>query len=53
MAQWNRNTVPKCEDGTCSDEVLVTVEKYCIGTYRRVLRAVFETTPRFEDYLAN
>ena len=41
MAQWNKNTVPKCKDKTCSDEVLVTVEKYCIGTYRRVLRAVY------------
>ena len=34
MAQWNKNTVPKCEDKTCSDEVLVTVEKYCRGTYK-------------------
>ena len=41
MAQWNKNTVPKCEDKTCSDEVLVTVEKYCRGTYRRVLKAVY------------
>ena len=31
MAQWNANTVPKCEKGQWSDEVLVTVEKgrYC------------------------
>ena len=41
MAQWNKNTVPKCEDKTCSDEVLVTVEKYCRGTYRRVFKAVY------------
>lgn len=41
MAQWNKNTVPKCEDKTCSDEVLVTVEKYARGTYRRVLKAVY------------
>lgn len=27
MAQWNKNTVPKCKDKTCSDEVLVTIEK--------------------------
>ena len=27
MAQWNANTVPKCEKGQWSDEVLVTVEK--------------------------
>lgn len=40
MAQWNNNTVPKCEDRTYSDEVLVTVEKYR-GTYRRVLKAVY------------
>ena len=41
MAQWNKNTVPKCDDKTCSDEVLVTVEKYCRGTYRRVLKSVY------------
>ena len=29
MAQWNKNTVPKCEKKCCSDEVLVTVEKKC------------------------
>lgn len=28
MAQWNRNTVPKCENKKCSDEVLVTVEAH-------------------------
>ena len=33
LIKWNKNTVPKCEDKTCSDEVLVTVEKYCRGTY--------------------
>ena len=22
MAQWNNNTVPKCKDRTCSDEVV-------------------------------
>lgn len=26
MAQWNKNTVPKCDVGKCSDEVLTTVE---------------------------
>ena len=26
MAQWNKNTVPKCEDKTCSDEVLVQLK---------------------------
>lgn len=26
MAQWNKNTVPKCKDKTCSDEVLVTIK---------------------------
>jgi hypothetical protein len=43
MAQWNRNTVPKCEVKNCSDEVLVTVEH--IGhqgiLYRRVVKAVY------------
>lgn len=28
MAQWNENTVPKCKDKTCSDEVLVTIKRY-------------------------
>ena len=41
MAQWNKNTVPECKDKTCSDEVLVTVEKYCRGTYRRDPKAVY------------
>lgn len=43
MDQWNRNTVPKCDVGRCSDEVLVTVEQ--IGDdgklYRRVIKAVY------------
>lgn len=43
MAQWNRNTVPKCEVGKYSDEVLVTVEHIgCDGKiYRRVIKAVY------------
>lgn len=41
MAQWNKNNVPKCDDKTCSDEVLVTVEKHGRETYRRVLKAVY------------
>ena len=31
MAQWNKNTVQKCNDKTCSDEVLVTVERFVEG----------------------
>lgn len=44
MAQWNRNTVPKCDVRNCSDEVLITVEHIGYGgklatvTYRRVGR---------------
>lgn len=41
MAQWNKNTVPKCEKKCCSDEVLVTVEKYARETYQRVLKAIY------------
>lgn len=43
MAQWNRNTVPKCENKKCSDEVLVTVERTGYGgkLYRRVIKAVY------------
>lgn len=43
MAQWNRNTVPKCENKKCSDEVLVTVERIGYGgkLYRRVIKAVY------------
>lgn len=42
MAQWNRNTVPKCENKKCSDEVLVTVERICgEKLYRRVIKAVY------------
>ena len=26
MAQWNENTVPKCDVRNCSDEVLITVQ---------------------------
>lgn len=38
MAQWNKSTVPKCEEENHSDEVLVTVVK---GKYKRVLKAVY------------
>lgn len=38
MAQWNKNTVPKCKEKTHSDEVLVTVDK---GTGQIVLKAVY------------
>lgn len=43
MAQWNRNTVPKCDERTCSNEVLVTVEKNrCDGRrIGKVVRAVY------------
>ena len=41
MAQWNKNTVPRCEDRTCSDEVLVTVENNRRRIYRRVIKAVY------------
>ncbi len=43
MAQWNRNTVPKCDVGKYSDEVLATVEHIgCDGKiYRRVIKAVY------------
>lgn len=43
MAQWNKNTVPKCENKKCSDEVLVTVERIGYGgkLYRRVIKAVY------------
>ena len=43
MTQWNRNTVPKCDVGKYSDEVLVTVEHIgCDGKiYRRVIKAVY------------
>lgn len=39
MAQWNRNTVPKCDVGKCSDEVLTMVERtgYDRKLYRRVI----------------
>lgn len=33
MAQWNKNTVPKCKNKNCSDEVLVTVEKNASKRY--------------------
>lgn len=41
--QWNRNTVPKCDVGKYSDEVLATVEYIgCDGKiYRRVIKAVY------------
>lgn len=44
MAKWNIDTVPKCEKGTTSDEVLVTIEKASIITgeiYSRVVKAVY------------
>ena len=43
MAQWNKNTVPKCKIKNCSDEVLVTVERIGYGgkLYRRVVKAVY------------
>lgn len=43
MAQWNKNTVPKCKDKTCSDEVLVTTEWHGWQgeIYRRVVKAVY------------
>lgn len=43
MAQWNKNTVPKCKNKNCSDEVLVTVEHIGYGgkLYRRVIKAVY------------
>ena len=43
MAQWNKNIVPKCDAGKCSDEVLVTVERIGYGgkLYRRVVKAVY------------
>ena len=40
MIQWNKNTIPKCKDKNCSDEVLVVVEKYG-GIYKRTLKAVY------------
>lgn len=60
MAQWNRNTVPKCENKKYSDEVLATVEHIgCDGKlYRRVIKAVYSPHPQgwyevcdyFDDY---
>lgn len=43
MAQWNENTVPKCDVGKCSDEVLTTVEYigYDGKLYKRVIKAVY------------
>jgi hypothetical protein len=43
-AKWNIDTVPKCEKGTTSDEVLVTIEKASIITgeiYSRVVKALY------------
>ena len=64
MAQWNRNTVPRCDVGKYSDEVLATVEYIgCDGKlYRRVIKAVYypshhctqgwyEVCDYFGDYL--
>lgn len=44
MAQWNANTVPKCDKGQWSDEVLVTVEK---GRYCTVLKAIYAIKRRW------
>ena len=43
MAQWNKNTVPNCDVGKCSDEVLATVEHIGYGgkLYRKVIKAVY------------
>lgn len=42
MAQWNKNTVPKCDVRNCSDEVLITVQHMGLGKlYRRVIKAVY------------
>ena len=43
MAQWNKNTVPKCKDRNCSDEVLATVIRYGFQgePYRKVIRAIY------------
>lgn len=43
MAQWNKNTVPKCKNRTCSDEVLATVEYIGCDSklYRRVIKAIY------------
>lgn len=43
MAQWNKNTVPNCDVGKCSDEVLATVERIgCDGKlHRRIIKAVY------------
>ncbi|MDD2979552.1 MAG: hypothetical protein PHN80_06215 [Hespellia sp.] len=38
MAKWNRNTVPKCKEKDCSDEVLITVYN---GYRNRVVKAVY------------
>ena len=40
MAQCNKNTVPKCDVGKCSDEVLATVEH--IGCDSKLHRRVIE-----------
>ena len=39
MSQWNRNTVPKCKENECSDEVLVTVQTDY--NFAKVIRAVY------------
>ena len=39
MAQWNANTVPKCKEKTCSDEVLATIERK--SGHRYVIKAVY------------
>lgn len=43
MAQWNENTVPKCDARNCSDEVLITVQHmgYLGKLYKMVIKAVY------------
>lgn len=43
MAQWNKNIVPKCDVGKCSDEVLATVEHigYDGKLYKRIIKSVY------------
>lgn len=43
MGKWYSNTVPKCKEHNCSDEVLITCEHngYLGKTVRRVIKAVY------------
>lgn len=38
MGQWYKNTVPECNEKTCSGEMLVTVYS---GSRKKVVRAVY------------